>query len=341
MKDFSALQNAVQRNCHISDSRYAQHYGLCAYLLKMRELYRWEQGLPYSASIAQEKIGAWLDAREALWDSLENATFSDIPLGDDYAPFASAEINAALLEHGLVYSSGYGRFAKPLFFLAELDEHRQTHGLEIFICGHELARDLVAPPALSRDGQIFIRRESIQRMIWERFEEWHWQQRHNLLDFLPGDTIESMLSYLTDVVSDSLIAHEQGEVEIDRILGHAWKDLLMSVANSKAELMLRAIRDHWADCRVTLPHLLAQDNPAALAFYLLDLTGMRKALFPALVKAGEDWQTTHDTLALCEVVKRGEQHWQHVAHNFINACSEQKKPLNTWIEAQFCAIVLA
>ncbi|MEJ2622672.1 MAG: hypothetical protein P8163_21250 [Candidatus Thiodiazotropha sp.] len=51
----------VQRNCHISDARHGTDYGLCTYLLKMREYYRWENGLDYQASLTNES--AWSDVR--------------------------------------------------------------------------------------------------------------------------------------------------------------------------------------------------------------------------------------------------------------------------------------
>ncbi|HKJ07631.1 MAG TPA: hypothetical protein VKA76_00940, partial [Gammaproteobacteria bacterium] len=41
----------VQKNCHISDARYAGDYTLCIYLLKMREYYRWEKGYSLDASL--------------------------------------------------------------------------------------------------------------------------------------------------------------------------------------------------------------------------------------------------------------------------------------------------
>ena len=43
--------DSVQRNCDVVDARYGGDYGMCTYLLKMRELYRWEQGLPLGAPL--------------------------------------------------------------------------------------------------------------------------------------------------------------------------------------------------------------------------------------------------------------------------------------------------
>ena len=69
--NLDSLITTVQRNCAISDAKYAGNYSLCIYRLKMRELYRWEQKLGYDVSIKPEDIGDWLDQREQWWDELE------------------------------------------------------------------------------------------------------------------------------------------------------------------------------------------------------------------------------------------------------------------------------
>ena len=43
LDELQSLRRSVQRNCDISDAEFAQSYSLCTYLLKMRELYRWER----------------------------------------------------------------------------------------------------------------------------------------------------------------------------------------------------------------------------------------------------------------------------------------------------------
>ena len=41
-----ALIESVQHNCDIVDARHGSDYGICTYLMKMRELFRWQQRLP-------------------------------------------------------------------------------------------------------------------------------------------------------------------------------------------------------------------------------------------------------------------------------------------------------
>jgi hypothetical protein len=74
------LTEIVQRNCDIADAQHGGDYGMCTYLLKMRELYRWTQGLPLGASLSHADVGDWLTAREAHLESLENEDFVPIEI---------------------------------------------------------------------------------------------------------------------------------------------------------------------------------------------------------------------------------------------------------------------
>ena len=60
----------MQRNCDIADAQHGGDYTLCVYLMKMREYFRWEAGLPFNARLPKDEVGEWLTAREGLWESL-------------------------------------------------------------------------------------------------------------------------------------------------------------------------------------------------------------------------------------------------------------------------------
>ena len=79
-RQFENLRHAVQCNCHISDARHAGNYSLCIYLLKMRELFRWEQGFALTDPLPRTPVGAWLSEREALWDELAEAVYAPLPV---------------------------------------------------------------------------------------------------------------------------------------------------------------------------------------------------------------------------------------------------------------------
>lgn len=111
------LANVVQRNCNISDARYAGDYSLCIFLLKIREFYRWENALPFSRALPKNELGNWLNARENLRSRVGSEDFAQLPLmRARLDPYDAKSANRELLPQGYVYSAGYGRFQKPLFF---------------------------------------------------------------------------------------------------------------------------------------------------------------------------------------------------------------------------------
>jgi len=317
------VQSAIQHNCHIADARFASDYTLCVYLLKMREYYRWENRLPYGTSISSEDVGDWLTAREDFWEALEGENFQPVVIdGQSFDAFDADAINHALHADRLVYSAGYGNKAKPLFMLARLERMLTRGGNPVYIATEEYARDLTAPPAMSLDGKMFIRQESLRRMLWERYEEWRWNRPDNAMaralghyDF-EGD-LDSALNEMTFNETDSLILHEIGEVEAGKLLGGGWEDMLGNLPRSRLELMARAVRDHLADALSTLPALLEQQRPASLHFYFGNLSGMRKQIYPALLQAYEHWVECGDRGKLQRQVAAGRQHWQKVADELM------------------------
>jgi hypothetical protein len=81
--------------------------------------------------------------------------------------------------------------------------------------------------------------------------------------------------------------------------------------------MARAVRDHLADCLVTLPALVEAGNASSIHFYLGNLSHMRRAIFPALELAYDDWLASGGTAALAEVAARGRDHWDILARAML------------------------
>ncbi|VAW72640.1 hypothetical protein MNBD_GAMMA15-1578 [hydrothermal vent metagenome] len=318
-----AVQSTIQHNCHIADARFASDYTLCVYLLKMREYFRWEKHLPYGASISNEDIGSWLTSREDFWETLEDESFQPVVIeGQSYDPFDSDAINDALRPDHLLYSAGYGNKSKPLFMLARLADTLDLKGNSVYITTKEYARDLTAPPAMSLGGKIFIRQESLRRMLWERYEEWRWNHLDNAMaralnhyDFEAD--LDTALDEMTLIETDTLILHEVGEIEAGKRLGTVWEEMLSSFPRSRLELMARAVRDHLADALSTLPALLEKDNPASLHFYFGNLSGMRKQIYPALLQTYKHWVECGNRDSLQQQVEAGRQHWLQVAGELV------------------------
>ncbi|VAW90639.1 hypothetical protein MNBD_GAMMA21-1719 [hydrothermal vent metagenome] len=321
--DLSSLKHTVQNNCHIADSNAAGNYTLCIYLLKMREFYRWESGYDFGDNLPNEEVGVWLRKREDLWQNMVDDDFTKLSInGNDYDPFDSDSINKTLKPQHLVYSAGYGRNTNAHFVLGVLERNEHHNGFEIIVVADEYARDLTAPPAMSQGTTIYIRREAMRRMIWEKYEQWLWDKPNNAmaraLNFYDFENdLDSALTKMTDAELNSAVLHEIGEVKAFELLGESWEKMLFEMPHSKLEMMLRAIRDQLADCLSTLPVLLAQNNPASLHFYFSNLTHMRKTLSPGLMPAYEAWFTNNDISVLTDYVNKGTVHWQKICRTVL------------------------
>jgi len=317
------LAEQVQHNCHISDAQYAGNYTLCIYLLKMREYYRWEKQLPFSKKLDNSDIGQWLTQREALWDTIEEQPYTDLQIeGQVFNPYESELINARLTQKQLVYSGGYGLYGKPVFFTGELIHTEQLNDYTLYITGRELARDLAAPPGMTQQKTIYIRRESLRRFIWEKFEESGWHKQENPLsralacyDFKnqPEDSLEKM----TDNEVDTVLQHEIGEIQARKILGSNWEDMLMSLPHSQAEIMVRATRDNIADMLSTLPKLLENNEKAQIHFYFANISSMRKMIFPSLTTAYTRWLDNENPAELKNLISQATDHWVNMAEKIL------------------------
>jgi len=327
--DLSAIKDAVQKNCHIADANAAGNYTMCIYLLKMLEFYRWESGYDYGDNIPREEVGNWLREREELWEGLHEQEFEKIAInGQEYDPFDAEAINRNLLPQHLVYSAGLGRNTRPHFFLGVLEKHQQHDKFNIIVVADEYARDLTSPPAMSQGNTIYIRREAFRRMLWEQYEQWLWNKPDNALGralkYYPFDSdLDKALDEMTHNELNAAVLHEIGEIKAHACLGNDWEELLLQSSHSKLEYLLRAVRDHYADCLSTLPELITQQHDASLHFYVGNLSNMRKDLFPALVSAYEIWHKTGDLAPMREVADKGLEHWGQLCKSILRIASEQ------------------
>ena len=334
------LIETVQRNCHISDARHGRDYSMCIYLLKMREYFRWEMGFGYSDPLPKNELGEWLIAREQLWGELEEEDYSELEINNrEYTPFESDAINDKLKLQGLVYSGGLSTFSKPSFFLGKLIRDEETQGCRIIVAEKEVARDLNATPAMSIGNVLFIRTESLRRMIWEKIEEWQWNKKDVAMakaiacyDFTHH--FDASLDSMTENETETVILHELGEVGAGRELGESWKKMLHQLTRRRRELIARAIRDHIADCMVTLPTLLAQGADPSLHFYFANFSGMRKSIFPQLHQAYEQWRKDGTLEPLKNTVSEGADLWLERGKSLINSFEQGDDATWERIEAE-------
>jgi hypothetical protein len=323
VRNLPELARVVQRNCDISDARHAGDYGLCTFLLKMREYYRWEHELPFARTLPKDELGEWLKSREQAWDALEAEAFAPLPLaGGALDPFEAAQANRELLPRGGVYGAGYGRLGKPVFFLGELQRIEEREGLTICVSSCEYARELAAPPAMLQGRTIFVRLESVRRYLWERIEEWQWRKQGEAMkrvlaayEFV-GDP-ERALARMSANEAESMILHEIGEAKAGERLGEGWGDMALEVSGTRGEIVLRAVRDLLADCLSTLPALLERDNAPALHFHFATFDAPRRQMFPQALEAYEAYARAGDAAPLRRTAREGAERWLEAARGLL------------------------
>jgi hypothetical protein len=336
---------SVQHNCHVADARHAEDYTMCTYLLKMREYFRWEQKLGCQSPIPREALGNWLSERESLWEDMLGAEFQPVEInGQLLDPFDTEAINSALADYDLVYSAGLTSGAKAHFFLGKL-LFREVDGdqFTLYVSGDELARCLNAPPAMTSERSIFLRRQSMHRYLWEQYETWAWSRPDNALgralacypfDTSPNEALDAMTEREMPLVK----SHELGEHEAGRLLGENWNQMLMELAYTPAELMARAVRDHLADCLCSLPMLAEQNQAPSIHFFMGNQSGMRKLLFPALQLAYDQWLDTGDTEAFARLARSGKAHWLALAEDMMALYTREgamaAEPVKLLVEAR-------
>lgn len=319
------LVAAVQANCHIADARHAADLSLCTFLLQMREFYRWEKGLPLGATLSRDAIGQWLARREAQWAALEGRDFAPLPAGaaGRIDPFDAERLNRLLQPLGLVYGAGLLGPARPTFFVARLESlSRVGDGITLQVCGAELARCLFAPPAALQGDTIVLRRESMARWLWEKFEALGLKKLDGPLRAVSqayglDEDFHAALPRLLDEQSRTLVLHEIGEHRAGRWLEPGWAAMRLALHERRTELLVRAVRDHIADFTHTLPTLLDEGSASSIHFWFAGFDGLRRQLFPSLIDAYRAWCAGDEGQALRREVGRGALHFTRLAEQLL------------------------
>lgn len=315
-REQQALVAAVQTNCHIADAAHAADMTLCIYLLQMREFFRWERGIAPLQPVPREEVGAWLSAREALWAGLEGKPWQPLPVGEAICdPFDVEAVNTVLGPQGLVYGAGYTAPGRASFFLGQLESVQQREGLRVRVSGREYARGLASPPAALQDGTIYLRRESLQRWLWEKYEAWTLRRPAGafqaVLDaYGHADEAELAVPRMAQAQAESLLLHELGEARVTALLGPDWAELRQALDCRRTGLYLRAVRDLLADCLLTLPTLQARQDAPALHFWFANFEGLRADLCPRLLRAYEAYRAGDGGDRLAQVLPAAAAHWQ-------------------------------
>ncbi len=316
------LQSNIHHNCLISDARYGRNDTLCVYLLKMREFFRWEQGLDFEDPIDSETLGEWVQAREALWDRMENEKFRPVCTDDCHPPMEAQAISAELEPRGLLYGAGLGRQGQPHFFLAELEDHYQDHGLHYYITGRELERGLTVLPAMLQENRVYIRRGALKQMLFERLDEWRFngsrpdQPMGRLVAAIGQRDTHALLEAMAEREAHLLMWHEQGEARINR-QQPGWPERISACMGQPLERWLRALKDLLADLEQYWPQALDMGDDYAIHAWFANFKGVRLALAGELKQAYEQWLEDGDLAGLRKRLEQHRHHWHALAEEVL------------------------
>ncbi len=296
MFDTQEIARQVIENCTIADARHAGGFSICGLALRLRDLFKWEQGLDPWVERESGEVLDWIGEREEMWEAVAEADFHPIRIsGRDYDPFDTEGVNAAVEPEGVLYGAGLAGGLVPVFFLARVEERRAVNGLTVYVLGRELARGLLTVPALTQGGTVLLRRETARRFLWDRIfyagegggEAIGYALRcHGLDPARPGD-VPARLDAIVSEELETILRHELGEARDTVFDRGTWQAVIAAFPHTPVELLTRAVKDLLADTNEagTLAYIIQGERRASLGFYTAFLDGLRRALFPEMAGA--------------------------------------------------------
>ncbi len=313
------LLNAIRENCAISDARDNGIFSLCILVLKLRNLYKWENGLPPWEEPDPGTLLDWIEARENSWLEKSSLGLNLLPGKSPVDPFSHAPVNRILEKHSLVYGAGYGRSLKAIFFVAEKLEEREVDGCRTIILGQEHARELAAPFAMVQEGIIFFRTEPFRYYFWDQIQEMRPSGRDSLLfaldrygligknGLLDRERLKARFEDLILGEMETFVRHEVGELQPGPLDGASLRKIIAHFPDSPVELVARGLKDLLADTheKGLIGHIIAHRKEGSLGFYSAFLDGVRKTLFPeirpacAAFIASRDWEEVDRARLAC------------------------------------------
>lgn len=320
----TSLIDAIRRNCAISDARDNGIYSMCTLFLRLRNLYKWENGkLPWQEAEPAVLLD-WIEKKEEQWLGLVDEPFQAVPMGiRTCEPDDIETVNAFLSRQkaGLLYGAGHGRSLKAIFFLAEVRENRFLASHPVKILDKELCRELSSPFALHQDGVIYFRLDPFRYFLWDKIQEAEGAKaratRYALSKYgligdngkVINDRLQGSFEKMIQLEMESILFHELGELAASPLSAPVLSGLIGAFPNSPVELVVRATKDILADtCNDgMLRHIIDQKKSSSLGFYAAMLDGMRRELFREFSGAFEKFLANEDWRIIEEARRDGYQ----------------------------------
>ncbi len=298
----------IQRNCDISDARDHGIYSMCTMVLKLRNLYKWENSIEPWEEPEPADLLDWIEVKENYWATIAEEPYRPvISNGRKISPCDSAAINAILDTDKLIYGAGYGRSLKSVFYLAEVLERHTVEGCPVLISGKEIAKEMASPFAMAQEGVIYIRREPLRYFLWDQIQELrsscrislrHALDSYGLLEDgqLSQERFKTQLDNIVEKEMDLFVYHEVGEILQTTFDSQTLQKIIVHFPGTVIELVSRALKDILADThpRGVLNHITREERESTLSFYVGFLDGLRKKLFPEIAHAYQQFQEQRD-----------------------------------------------
>jgi len=316
MLNIDDITRQVLHNCDISDAYHAGMFSICGLALRLRDLYKWEKGLPAWEESDSVEVLEWIEGKENKWESYPENGFGELTInGRTFDPFDTVGINTVLDPHKIFYGAGYARSLKPTFFLANIAEKTNLGDNMVYTLGRELARDLLTIPALTQDDCVILRQESARLFIWDSIFYIKKSARPALkfaLDScgLKDHQPKALQPHLTTILATlrkTYIYHEIGELHDTDFDRKIWREVIAAFPYSPVEYLARAVKDLLADTNKfgTLQNIIREQRTASLAFYAAFLDGLAKEFFPELLTSFQEFMQTSDWVVIDQAVSSG------------------------------------
>ena len=316
MLNIDDITRQVLYNCDISDAYHAGMFSICGLALRLRDLYKWEKGLPAWEESDSAEVLEWIETKENQWESYPENGFEKLTIdGTTFDPFDTIGINKALGMHDIFYGAGYARSLKPTFFLAVIAEKTKLDGTTIYTLGRELARDLLTIPALTQDNCVLLRQESAKLFIWDSIFYIKKSARPALKFALDScgfknhepQALQPHLTAILAALKDNYIYHEIGELHDTDFDREIWREIIAAYPYSPVEYLARAVKDLLADTNEygTLQYITKHRKTASVAFYAAFLDGLAKKFFPEILTSFQTFTRTRDWGTIEQAVSSG------------------------------------
>jgi hypothetical protein len=306
------LGETIQRNCDISDARDNGIYSICTLVLKLRNLYKWEQGIEPWDEPESSILLDWIETKEKFWETITDYPFQPLCINNHlFDPWDIDTVNAALSDTNLVYGAGYGRSLKAIFFLAEKSAEYSIEGCPVLILGREKVKELSSPVAMLQNETIYIRKEQLRFFFWDQIQEirssckssfHHALAQYDVLtDGQPDrEKFKAALDTIVETELDMFVYHEVGERLQNILNSDTLKQIIGNLPGSPIEFVGRAIKDILADThpRGMLNFIIQEKRNASLGFYVGFLDGLRKMLSPGITDAFQEFLKSGDWLLM-------------------------------------------